>query len=245
MNEFIEILNELDARMLLAVNGLHCSFFDGFMYDFSGKWIWVGLYVAMFYAMIRRFGWMRGMVFAIGAGLTIVFADQMCATVIRPYVARLRPANPDNPLSAFVHIVNNYRGGSYGFPSCHAANTFGAAVFTSLCFRQRRYTVFIFAWAVVSCWSRMYLGVHYPGDLLVGAIVGSVGAVAIYWFMAKVNALLPGKPIEGDEKTPACALKPQAGGFVQRVRSRFVPSDVPVAVGLLLMFWMAVKAAVV
>ena len=102
-----------------------------------------------------------------------------CATLIRPEVCRLRPSNPENPLSEMVHIVGGYRGGSYGFPSCHAANSFALASFLTLLFANRKLSLFIFAWAVLNSYSRVYLGVHYPGDLLVGAIIGTAAGLAM------------------------------------------------------------------
>lgn len=103
----------------------------------------------------------------------------VCATLIRPEVCRLRPSNPENPLSEMVHIVGGYRGGSYGFPSCHAANSFALASFLILLFANRKLSLFIFAWAVLNSYSRVYLGVHYPGDLLVGAIIGTAAGLAM------------------------------------------------------------------
>lgn len=97
----------------------------------------------------------------------------------RPSVCRLRPSNPENPLSEMVHIVGGYRGGSYGFPSCHAANSFALASFLTLLFANRKLSLFIFAWAVLNSYSRVYLGVHYPGDLLVGAIIGTAAGLAM------------------------------------------------------------------
>ena len=96
------------------------------------------------------------------------------------------PPNLENPLSAMVHIVNGYRGGSYGFPSCHAANTFGLAFFILYLFRSRLLSTFILAWALVTCYSRAYLGVHYPGDLLAGAVLGFVGASLCYGLFQKI-----------------------------------------------------------
>lgn len=89
------------------------------------------------------------------------------------------PSNPANPLSEMVHIVGGYRGGSYGFPSCHAANSFALASFLTLLFANRKLSLFIFAWAVLNSYSRVYLGVHYPGDLLVGAIIGTAAGLAM------------------------------------------------------------------
>lgn len=103
----------------------------------------------------------------------------VCHALIRPEVCRLRPSNPENPLSEMVHIVGGYRGGSYGFPSCHAANSFALASFLTLLFANRKLSLFIFAWAVLNSYSRVYLGVHYPGDLLVGAIIGTAAGLAM------------------------------------------------------------------
>ena len=150
------------------------------MFVFSGKWIWVPMYVSIFYVIVRNFNWQMALWCVIAVALTIIFADQVCATVIRPLVCRLRPTNPENPLSELVQIVNDYRGGRYGFPSCHAANTFGLAFFIFYLFRNRALNWFIMLWAIVTCYSRSYLGVHYPGDLLVGAIVGFIGATLCY-----------------------------------------------------------------
>lgn len=99
----------------------------------------------------------------------------MCSSVIRPVVARLRPANLENPIVDMVYIVNGYRGGSYGFPSCHAANSFGLAMYVIFLCRKRWLSFFIVAWAILNCYTRIYLGVHYPGDLIVGAIIGGFG----------------------------------------------------------------------
>lgn len=173
-------LVEIDTDLLLAVNGWRAEWADYFMFVFSGKWIWVPMYVSIFYVIVRNFNWQMALWCVIAVALTIIFADQVCATVIRPLVCRLRPTNPENPLSELVQIVNDYRGGRYGFPSCHAANTFGLAFFIFYLFRNRALNWFIMLWAIVTCYSRSYLGVHYPGDLLVGTIVGFIGATLCY-----------------------------------------------------------------
>lgn len=122
---------------------------------------------------------------AVAIAFTIVLADQTGASLIRPIAERLRPSNLDNPISEMVHIVNGYRSGRYGFPSCHAANTFGLAFFVFYLFRNRLLSTFIFGWAVVTCYSRAYLGVHYPGDLLTGALLGFASASLCYWLFQK------------------------------------------------------------
>lgn len=173
-------LQHIDTQLLLFFNGLHAPWLDQFMYSFSGRWVWVPMYVSLVFILLRREGWKRGGIYLVAIGLTILIADQLCASIIRPAVERLRPANPDNPLSHAVHIVNGYRGGRYGFPSCHGTNSAALAVFMSLIIRRRSFICLISLWAVINCYTRMYLGVHYPGDLLVGGIIGALTAVGMY-----------------------------------------------------------------
>lgn len=179
--EFILWLSDIDARLLLIVNGAHSPFFDSVMWCISGRWIWVPFYAVLAYLLFRRMSWKRASICLVTIGLIILAADQTCATLIRPEIGRLRPANLNNPLSSFVHVVNGYRGGRYCFPSCHAANTFALAVFMSLVIRHKWFTVMMFSWAFVVSYSRMYLGVHYFGDLFCGATIGSLFAVLFYY----------------------------------------------------------------
>lgn len=179
--EFILWLSDIDARLLLIANGAHSPFFDSVMWCISGRWIWVPFYAVLAYLLFRRMSWKRASICLVTIGLIILAADQTCATLIRPEIGRLRPANLNNPLSSFVHVVNGYRGGRYGFPSCHAANTFALAVFMSLVIRHKWFTVMMFSWAFVVSYSRMYLGVHYFGDLFCGATIGSLFAVLFYY----------------------------------------------------------------
>lgn len=179
--EFILWLSDIDARLLLIVNGAHSPFFDSVMWCISGRWIWVPFYAVLAYLLFRRMSWKRASICLVTIGLIILAADQTCATLIRPEIGRLRPADLNNPLSSFVHVVNGYRGGRYGFPSCHAANTFALAVFMSLVIRHKWFTVMMFSWAFVVSYSRMYLGVHYFGDLFCGATIGSLFAVLFYY----------------------------------------------------------------
>lgn len=101
--------------------------------------------------------------------------DNLC----RPNVQQYHPPGSGTPASRQsgqpVYIVNGYRGGSYGFPSCHAANSLGLAMFVVFLFRKRWLSIFIVTWAILNCYTRIYLGVHYPGDLLVGGIIGGFG----------------------------------------------------------------------
>lgn len=169
--DIIQYLSEIDTNVFLYFNGIHSPFWDYFMTSFTGKIIWVPMYASILYILLRNFHWK--------AVLCYVAA---IALIIRPVVARLRPSNPESPIVDMVYIVNNYRGGSYGFPSCHAANSFGLAMYVVFMFRKRWLSIFIIAWALFNCYTRVYLGVHYPGDLLVGGIIGGFGG----WLFATI-----------------------------------------------------------
>lgn len=176
----MDYLLQLDTETLLTINGAHVGWLDQVMMMFSGRMIWILLYVMIAAMLCRMFGWQRALIAVLCAGIAVGLSDYTCASVIRPLVERLRPSNPDNPISEMVHIVGGYRGGAYGFPSCHAANTMALAMFTTLVFKRWGYGVVIFAWVLLQCYSRIYLGVHYPGDLMAGALVGIVWAVLVY-----------------------------------------------------------------
>lgn len=118
--DIVKFLSEIDTSIFLSFNGIHSPFWDYFMTSFTGKIIWVPMYATILYILLKNFHWKAVLCYVAAIALTITFADQMCSSLIRPVVARLRPANLENPIVDMVYIVNGYRGGSYGFPSCHA-----------------------------------------------------------------------------------------------------------------------------
>lgn len=187
----IDFLNSLDTTIFLFINGLHNPFLDKFMFVFSSKWVWVPMYAMLLFILFRTFGLKKTLVYVGALGMALLLADQMCATVIRPLVERMRPSNPDNPLSQFVHIVNDYRGGRYGFPSCHASNSFALAGFIALLMRRHYVSSLLLVWAVLNSYSRVYLGVHYPGDLFVGACLGLLFAFICF---RSVNLFFESRP---------------------------------------------------
>ncbi|MCM1021727.1 MAG: phosphatase PAP2 family protein [Muribaculum sp.] len=188
----LQYLSEIDTNLLLAINSWHTPALDQLMFLLSSKLVWIPFYILLLIVSIHRYGWRGGMFIAVGIALAVTIADQTCASLIRPLVERMRPTNPNNPISELIHTVNGYHGGRYGFPSCHAANTVAVATFLSLVFRHRALIIFSLAlWTAMNCYSRMYLGVHYPGDIVVGGIIGFVTGYstyhitlsAIFWFI--------------------------------------------------------------
>lgn len=187
----IEFLDNLDTSIFLAVNGAHSPFFDNFMTMFTGRFIWIPMYAMVLWILFRSCRWQTAVAYLLALVGAIALTDQTCASVIRPAVERLRPSNIENSISDFTYIVNGYRGGSYGFPSCHAANSFALALFVALFVRRRAFTLFIVGWALLNSYSRLYLGVHYPGDLFVGAVVGSLFGVGCYYVARMVTSHIP------------------------------------------------------
>ncbi|RXQ97555.1 phosphatase PAP2 family protein [Ancylomarina salipaludis] len=189
----LETLNQLDQELLLFLNSLHSPFFDSLMYLISGKLVWGLFYLSIIVHIYKTYGWRNCIYLVIAIALVITCCDQMASGILKPTFQRFRPSRSPE-LADLVHIVNGYRGGKYGFASSHAANVFGLATFCSLLFRKRYISIFLFSWAVVVSYSRIYLGVHYPGDIIVGTIIGLLFGYAIYKSLPLFKFLKLDKP---------------------------------------------------
>lgn len=165
----IEALNDIDQRWLLWLNGLHSPFFDQVMFFISGRYEWIPLYAILLGFIIRKFRW-RAIWILVAVVIMITLSDQI-ANLLKAGVKRFRPCK-DPEIGHLVHLVNDYCRSSYGFVSGHAANSFALATFISLIFRNKWVTIGMLIWAACVSYSRIYLGVHYPGDVLGGAILG-------------------------------------------------------------------------
>lgn len=177
----IRILQSIDESILLLFNGHHTPLMDIIMWEVSDRWFWIPFYVIILLMIIHRFGWKEALVTFSFIAVVIASTDQLCASIIRPMVERLRPSNPGNPFSAMLTLVNDYHGGRYGFPSCHAANTMALATFIAMLFRSEKIAAGMTAWSVLVSISRLYLGVHYPSDVLAGWIVGGSLAMTAFY----------------------------------------------------------------
>ena len=187
----MDYLINIDSDLLLWINGAHNAFFDAFMMLFTNKFIWVPMYLALAYLLFRNMSLKQEVMCLVAIALLVVITDQMSSSLIRYAVGRLRPANLENPISDMVHIVDGYRGGRYGFPSSHAANSFGVAIIAGLIMKHRTVLWSMLGWAVLQSFSRIYLGVHYPGDALGGAVLGVVAALLVYGILELMQRFWP------------------------------------------------------
>lgn len=163
------MIENIDRQIFIFLNSRNSPFWDDFMYVMSMKLVWVPLYLAILIYLIykykRRF--LLVLPFLI---LAVALSDQV-SVLIKNSVERLRPCH-DPCLGSLVHIVRGHCGGLYGFVSSHASNSFNVAVLSLLLVDRRWYTITILVWASAVSYSRIYIGVHYPGDVLAGAVLG-------------------------------------------------------------------------
>ena len=166
----IQALKDLDTQLLLLINGLHNSVLDVCMSYASAKFFWIPLYLVFLFLLFKNYK-SKTFFILIFIALTIALSDQIVLHFFKNVFLRYRPCH-NLLLAAKVHLVDDC-GGSYGFISSHAANAFALATFLFSFLKQHyKYAWLLFAWAALVCYSRIYLGQHYPADVALGALVG-------------------------------------------------------------------------
>lgn len=179
-----EQIEAIDQQLLLFINGLHADWLDPIMWAISSKWFWLPFVALLLLLLIKKFGKKSWLPIIITV-LCFATTDQVSHHV-KENVCRYRPTH-NLEIAEKVHLVNDYRGGQYGFFSGHAANSFGLAMITLLFVRKKWYCIFAILWAAVVAYSRMYLGVHYPSDIFVGTCFGLVSATLIFFVFTAFN----------------------------------------------------------
>ena len=169
----------LDRTLTLFLNGSQSLYIDGLAWTATQTLTWVPLAIVLFYVILRNNTLSGTLRIVCSIALCIFLADQMASSVFKPLVERWRPTHNPEFMYA-VDIVRGYRGGNYGFFSSHASNTMAVATFVALLVRNRTLTYWLYSWVLLNCWSRVYLGVHYVGDLTVGILWGAIVGWGIY-----------------------------------------------------------------
>lgn len=175
----LDSLIHFDQQLLLSLNGSDSVYWDGVWMCITTVGTWILFFLALFVVLMRNND-MRNLLLIIAMlGLAILLADQGASGICKPLCHRFRPTH-EPLLDGLVDVVDGYRGGLYGFMSSHAANGFAICTFLSLVIRYRWVTCTLFTYASLSSFSRIYLGVHYPGDILCGAIWGVICAFLVH-----------------------------------------------------------------
>lgn len=173
-------IQNIDFQVLQWFNGSNNVILDQLALVLTSGFTWIPLYVVLFIVVMRNNETMMQIGLVVGAALLcILFADGFADGIIKPLAERWRPSN--DPLVKYsVQVVDNLRMKDYSFCSAHAANTMSIAVFFSLLVRSRMLTITMIVWSLVNCWTRLYLGVHYPLDIATGLLLGSVVGFLVY-----------------------------------------------------------------
>jgi len=193
----MEKIAQIDRSALLFLNHLHNSFFDFIFYWASNRLVWIPLYAFLAILIYRKYPH-RFFRILLAIAVLITLSDQLSSSVIKILVMRLRPCH-DPVISADVHLVYGYCGGLYGFVSSHASNSFALTVFIWLLMGRsnRSLMILLFAWTMLVSYSRIYLGAHFPGDVLCGMALGGILAFLIFRLLQFIESrLLPVRSIQ-------------------------------------------------
>ncbi len=176
----IQRLVDIDKQVMLALNGSDSLYMDGVMKVYTSTAVWIPVAVVLLFIVLKNNSPRGSLLTVLAVALTIVATDQVSSNLIKPLVGRLRPCN-DPSIMHLIDTFNGYRSGGYSFTSSHACNSFGIFTIVSLIIRNRTLSLSLLLWAVINSFSRIYLGVHYPGDILCGALLGAALGGMVYF----------------------------------------------------------------
>ena len=193
---FWQQVHQLDQQVTLTINSWHSDFSDPIWQFFSDKIAWIPMYMAIVALLIWKLGWKRGLLVVAAAGLTFGFCDQV-SNIVKHTVERIRPLKDEWMIAHGLHVLE--KGGGYSFFSAHAANAFSlacctfAGMLTSIKKKRKTpiwlklYGGWIFFWALMVAVSRIFVGKHYLGDVIVGILVGSAAGITFGYLAGKLT----------------------------------------------------------
>lgn len=186
----LEKILEHERELFFMLNGSDSPFWDHVMWLYSGKIVWLPLAVFILIVLTYKVNWRESVLVLLSIVLVITLCDQFASHLMKPLFTRFRPTHHPDFMEE-VQTVFGYRGGRYGFISSHAANAFGFAMYMTLLFRSRPlFTTAIFSWAIITAYTRIYLGVHFISDIIPGVIVGILFGILVYHLYVKVREKL-------------------------------------------------------
>ena len=192
----MEYFADIDSQLFLFLNGLHADWLDPIMIAITKMWVWLPIYLFLVYLTIKQYGKRCWMIF-LAVGLVVLCSDQLSSHVCKPVFQRLRPCyNID--FQELIYLPKGIAGGHYGFVSSHAANTFAIGTFLTAALRKNTKWIgwLLFMWAFLSSYSRIYIGYHYPGDILCGAVLGTLIGLIVWKLYQILEKRLEKKNLE-------------------------------------------------
>lgn len=179
-------IQDMDLQVLSLFNGSDNIMLDQMVQILTSGLTWIPLYVMLFFVVIRNNETMGQIALVVGSAIfCVLLADGLVDGIIKQLAERWRPSN-DPTFKYMVQVVDDIRLKGYSFCSAHAANTMSLAVFFSLLIRSKLLTITLVTWSLINCWTRLYLGVHYPSDILCGMIIGIIVGILVYLLYYKI-----------------------------------------------------------
>lgn len=176
-----EALKEFDTELFLFINGLHQPWLDQAMFYMTKAVFWIPVYIVLLYLIAKTYSWKIMLWSLLAIAVVITLSDRISVELFKEVFLRYRPTK-NLVIGPIVHTVNDYRGGMYGFVSSHAANFFGITTFVVLLLRRQypKIVPILVLWASFICYTRVYLGVHYPSDVVAGSLLGATIGFLVY-----------------------------------------------------------------
>lgn len=179
-------IQDMDMQVLSLFNGSDNIMLDQMVQILTSGLTWIPLYVMLFFVVMRNNETMGQIALVVGSAIfCVLFADGLVDGIIKQLAERWRPSN-DPTFKYMVQVVDDIRPKGYSFCSAHATNTMSLAVFFSLLIRSKMLTITLVIWSLINCWTRLYLGVHYPSDILCGMIIGIIVGILVYLLYYKI-----------------------------------------------------------